>query len=120
MNYFFHIPSISTLGNNSIIQPESVVKQSKNEPRCYLFLVINSNIHVFLKSKHVTRFEDICYFMSSVGIAMGYGLDGWGSIPGRGKNFIFSIMSRPALGPTQPPIQWVPGVISLVVKRQGR
>jgi hypothetical protein len=28
--------------------------------------------------------------------------------------------SRTALGPTQPPIQWVPGVLSLGVKRPGR
>jgi hypothetical protein len=28
------------------------------------------------------------------------------SSPGRVKNFLFS---RPALGSTQPPIQWVPG-----------
>jgi hypothetical protein len=29
-------------------------------------------------------------------------------------------VSRPALGPTQPPIQWVPGALSLGVKRPGR
>jgi hypothetical protein len=29
-------------------------------------------------------------------------------------------VSRTALGPTQPPIQWVPGALSLGVKRQGR
>jgi hypothetical protein len=28
--------------------------------------------------------------------------------PGRVKNFLFSTSSRPALGSTQPPIQWVP------------
>jgi hypothetical protein len=28
--------------------------------------------------------------------------------------------SRTALGPTQPPIQWVPGALSLGVKRPGR
>jgi hypothetical protein len=28
--------------------------------------------------------------------------------------------SRPALGPTQPPIEWVLGAVSLGVKRQGR
>jgi hypothetical protein len=30
--------------------------------------------------------------------------------PGRGKIFLFSTSSRRVLGPTQPPIQWVPGV----------
>jgi hypothetical protein len=36
-----------------------------------------------------------------------------GSIPGRGKS-IFSLnsVSGPDLGPTQPPVQWVPGVLS--------
>jgi hypothetical protein len=42
-------------------------------------------------------------------------LRGRRSSPGRIKNFLFSTSSRPALGSTQPPIQWVPGV-----KRQGR
>jgi hypothetical protein len=33
----------------------------------------------------------------------------------------FSSSSRPALGPTQPPVQWVPGVLSPGVKaRPGR
>jgi hypothetical protein len=42
------------------------------------------------------------------------------SSPGRVKNFHFSISSRPALGPTQPPIHWAPGALSSGVKRQGR
>jgi hypothetical protein len=60
---------------------------------------------------------------SAVGIAPGYGLeDGGGrsSSPGMFKNFLFSTSSRPALGPTQPPIQWVMGALSPGVKRPGR
>jgi hypothetical protein len=33
--------------------------------------------------------------------------------------FLFTTASRPALEPTQPPIQWVPGALSLEVKRPG-
>jgi hypothetical protein len=33
--------------------------------------------------------------------------------------FLFTIMSRMALGPTQLPIQWVPGALSLEVKQLG-
>jgi hypothetical protein len=34
--------------------------------------------------------------------------------------FLFSRASRPALRPTQPPIQWVPGSLPPAVKRPGR
>ena len=44
---------------------------------------------------------------SSVGIATDYGLDGPGSNPG--GDGIFR-PSRPALGPTQLPVIWVPGL----------
>jgi hypothetical protein len=37
-----------------------------------------------------------------------------------GKLFLNSTKSRPALEPTQSAIQWVPGAISLEVKRLGR
>jgi hypothetical protein len=60
---------------------------------------------------------------SSVGIALGYGLDDRGSrarfLVGAG-NFLFTTASRTALGPAQPPIQWVIGNLSLGVKRLGR
>jgi hypothetical protein len=34
---------------------------------------------------------------------------GRSSSPRRVKNFLFSTSSRPGLGPTQPPLQWLPG-----------
>jgi hypothetical protein len=37
----------------------------------------------------------------------------------RQEIFLFSTASRLALGPTQHPIQWVPGALSLGVKRPG-
>jgi hypothetical protein len=40
-----------------------------------------------------------------------------GSIPGRERIFPLASVSRLALGPTQPPVQWVPWVLSLGVKR---
>jgi hypothetical protein len=58
---------------------------------------------------------------SAVGTATAYGLDdrGVGNRVPVGSR-IFSTSSGPAMGPTQPPIQWVPGALSLGVKRQGR
>jgi len=44
---------------------------------------------------------------SSVGIATDYGLDGLRSNPGGDEIFR---SYRPAMGPSQPPVKWVPGL----------
>jgi hypothetical protein len=69
----------------------------------------------------------ICFYVSIVFNLCAHGNTGWttgrsGFDPRRGQS-IFSIasVSRPAPGPTQPPVQWVPGVLSPGVKaRPGR
>jgi len=45
---------------------------------------------------------------SVVGIATGYGLDGPGNEFRLGRNFLH--LSRPVVGPTHPPVKWVPGL----------
>ena len=52
-------------------------------------------------------YEQYCKPGSSVGIATDYGLDDPGSNPGGDEIFR---PSRPALGPTQTPVNWVPGL----------
>jgi hypothetical protein len=48
---------------------------------------------------------------------LGYGLDDRGFEYREGLGiFLFTIASRPALEPTQLPIQWVSGAISLEIK----
>jgi hypothetical protein len=57
--------------------------------------------------------------ISSGSIVSDYGLDDRAigvRYPGQ-RIFPLASVSRPALGPTQLPVQWVPGVLSLGLKR---
>jgi hypothetical protein len=51
--------------------------------------------------------------------ATGWMIGGFESRRGLGI-VLYTTASRPAVGPTQPPIQWVPGALSLGVKRPVR
>ena len=74
---------------------------------CFTFCILHT------AAKYTALFEKPCFTDvvcvpgSSVGIATDYGLDGPGSNPGREEIFR---PSKPALGPTQPPVQWVRGL----------
>jgi hypothetical protein len=71
------------------------------------------------KLKRTTNLHSESGYLS--GMALGYGLDYRGFEPRKGLGiFYFITVSRPALGPTQPPIQWVLGALSLEVKWRGR
>jgi hypothetical protein len=57
---------------------------------------------------------------SAIGIATGYGLDDRGvGVPSPGSVILFSTSSRPALGSTQPLIQWVLGALLPGIRRPG-
>ena len=70
------------------------------------------NIQHFLRSFVIYVLVIYSYysllFISAVGIATRYGLEGPGIESRWGRDF--PPLSRPALGPTQPPVQWVPGL----------
>jgi hypothetical protein len=81
-----------------------------------LLLLLLSWVQIFL-STLFTQSHD-----STVSIAMGYGLDDWGSrvrfLAGAG-NFSLHHCIKNGSMPTQPPIQRVLGALSLAVKRPG-
>jgi len=62
--------------------------------------------HLFAKAPQSTLYREVQLFYLFKSLAY-YGLDGPGSNPGGDE--IFGA-SRPAPGPTQPPVKWVPGL----------
>jgi hypothetical protein len=89
----------------------STKKISNEFSKLMLSLTFITPIKVYIVSINL---ENLQHFIesrgSAVGIATGYELDdrgGRSSSPGRVKICNISIPFRPALGPNQPPVQWV-------------
>jgi hypothetical protein len=83
----------------------------------------NEYMKTEMAQQFLVQLSNILSRDSIVGIATGYQLKrprGQSSSPSGVKNFLFSKLSRLALGSIQPPIQWVLGALSPGVKRQGR
>ena len=68
--------------------------------------------YVYVSCKFLVVIVCCCLYMggpgSVVGIATAYGLDGPGIESRWGRDV--PRLSRPALRPTQPPVQWLPGL----------
>jgi hypothetical protein len=70
-----------------------------------------------------TRDTSVWFSRWTVNKQIGYGQDSRGAgirFPAEARDFLFSMTSRPPLGPTQPPIQWEAMGVLLGVKWPGR
>jgi len=75
----------------------------------------NTDILLYTSEARITKCRDSSV---SVGIRVRAGRSGFDSRQRFGIS-LYATASRPALGPAQPPIQWVPGILTPAVKRQG-
>ena len=101
----FHPAPTTSLINTSL---NFVLSPNSGERGCddrYLVIITGKvNWHILLCHWVLP----VCGPGSSVGIATGYELDGPGIESRWGLDFLH--LSRPDLGTTQPPVQWVPGL----------
>jgi hypothetical protein len=96
-----------------IIQPEL----QKGEIGRSRHALVKQWLKTEIKWKMNVKWSTLRSYHSCIcGVSMGNGLESRCWIPGRGEIFRFSTASRPVLGPTHTPIQWVPGALSRGLK----
>jgi hypothetical protein len=95
--------------NSALIQtPDSMTSDTLTTP-C-LWLLLSRGRRIRYTASHPISLRHTYFNVGPdtvVGIAIRYELDGKGIESRWGRDFQYP--SRPALGPTQPPVQWVPG-----------
>jgi hypothetical protein len=102
--------------------PTTSISPANHHSTNFSIIVINKGWHnkpIGSRSVGWTQLDSTPHYTNLKNIRTGRPRDrSWS--PGRVKYFLFSTSSRPALGPTQLPVQWVPWALSTGVKRLGR
>ena len=105
--YDMSIASSKASSQCSLFQfPVSYLFLKGHPVTAYIFFLVSPSLQTFLQL--LVLEGNYCRPGSSVGIATGYGLDGPG-IESRWERD-FPHLSRPALGLTQLPVQWIPSL----------
>jgi hypothetical protein len=117
--------AVETASLNTLNENKPVFKEVSRAPHtvhdCSYFIELYSSVNKIwteTKKLNVLKWREPGSSGSIVSWLRTGPQGGRGSIPGSGKGFFpVASVSRPALGPTQPPVQWVQRVLSPGVKR---
>jgi hypothetical protein len=109
-NDYPEIPSVISPSRKSGIMPQN--RQGQFPPTYF-------PINCTLSPYYTTLYNVLEWITNFITTGWTIGVLGFDSRRGLGI-FLFTTASRTTLWPTQPPIQWVPGSLSLGVKRPGR
>jgi hypothetical protein len=101
---------VSLMSSNFLVPKQSTDQRLKRIIKLAISSVTATR-NFFLYSKHVLEFAGAVQLMQSILLHV-QDTHSRDAPSGRVKNFLFSALSSSVLGPTQPPIQWVPGAFS--------